>query len=151
QLLAFSRKQVMQPRVLDPYSIVSGVEKMLRRLIGEHIELVTTTSDKLAWVNADPGQLEQVILNLVVNARDAMPRGGRVTIATDNVTIVKRDLASYGETPAGVWVRLAVTDTGHGMDEMTMQRIFEPFFTTKGVGQGTGLGLSVVYGIVKQS
>jgi signal transduction histidine kinase/CheY-like chemotaxis protein len=151
QLLAFSRKQVMQPRVLDLNGVVSQLEKMLRRLIGEHIELRFEGDPELARVKADPGQLEQVILNLVVNARDAMPRGGRVSISTRNLMLRESDPALHGETPPGSWVTLSVTDNGMGMDQGTMARIFEPFFTTKGVGQGTGLGLAMVYGIVKQS
>jgi signal transduction histidine kinase/ActR/RegA family two-component response regulator len=150
QLLAFGRKQVMQPRVVELPSVVSGVEKMLRRLIGEHIELKTDHEQGLSRVKADPGQLEQVILNLAVNARDAMPQGGELVISTRNLVIGEPDPAEHGDTPAGRWVMLAVSDTGTGMDAVTMRRIFEPFFTTKEVGKGTGLGLATVYGIVKQ-
>jgi len=137
QLLAFSRKQLLQPRVLDLNDVVSDVDKMLRRLIGEDIEVVTDFGAGLGRVKADPGQLEQVLVNLVVNARDAMPNGGKLTIET-------RSDAGAGE------VILRVTDTGSGMDETTRQRIFEPFFTTKG-DRGTGLGLAMVYGVVMQN
>ncbi|NUQ19708.1 MAG: response regulator, partial [Gemmatimonadaceae bacterium] len=140
QLLAFGRKQLMQPRVLDLGEIVAGVEPMLRRLIGEHIELRTEHERALSRVHADPGQLEQVIVNLVVNARDAMPNGGTLTIATEN-----------GRGASAGWVRLLVRDTGTGMSEATRTRVFEPFFTTKEPGKGTGLGLATVYGIVTQS
>jgi CheY-like chemotaxis protein len=124
---------------------------MLRRLIGEHIEVTTVTRGPLARIKADPGQIEQAVMNLAVNARDAMARGGKLIIATANEVIDAADPARYGDTPAGRWVSLSVTDSGTGMDSGTLQRIFEPFFTTKGVGKGTGLGLSMVYGIVKQS
>ncbi|HEX2780134.1 MAG TPA: ATP-binding protein [Gemmatimonadaceae bacterium] len=140
QLLAFGRKQVLQPRVLDLAEVVAGVEPMLRRLIGEHIELRTAHASPLARVHADPGQLEQVIVNLVVNARDAMPTGGTMTISTEN--------GAGADTGK---VRLLVRDTGTGMSAATQARIFEPFFTTKEPGKGTGLGLATVYGIVTQS
>ncbi|HEX8851011.1 MAG TPA: ATP-binding protein [Gemmatimonadaceae bacterium] len=140
QLLAFGRKQVLQPRVLDLAEVVAGIEPMLRRLIGEHIELRTEHARPAARVHADPGQLEQVIVNLAVNARDAMPNGGVLTIATEH----------GGGADSGL-VRLVVRDTGTGMSEATRARIFEPFFTTKEPGKGTGLGLSTVYGIVAQS
>src|SRR6185503_2384926 len=119
QLLAFSRKQVLQPRVLDLNGVVSGVDKMLRRLIGEHIELKTETQEPLPRVKADPGQLEQVVMNLVVNARDAMPRGGRLVLSTGSVTIREPDPAAHGDTPPGSWVTFAVTDNGTGMDQTT--------------------------------
>jgi signal transduction histidine kinase/ActR/RegA family two-component response regulator len=151
QLLAFSRKQVLQPRVIDLNSIVNGIDQMLRRIIGEHIDLQTLRASDLARVRADPGQLEQVLMNLAINARDAMPRGGRLTIETSNVSIVERSPTEHGETPPGKWVMLSVRDNGVGMSRETMARIFEPFFTTKPVGRGTGLGLAMVYGIVKQS
>jgi len=140
QLLAFSRQQVMQPRVLDLNEVVATVESLLRRLIGEDVTLTARLSPELWSVRADPMQLEQVLMNLVVNARDAMPEGGRLTIRTENVVI-----------DAGSHVALGVSDTGIGMDEAVRSRIFEPFFTTKPLGKGTGLGLSTAYGIVKQS
>ena len=151
QLLAFSRKQVLQPRVLDLNDVVGGVEQMLRRVIGEDIILDTVKAASLARVKADPGQLEQVIMNLAVNARDAMPQGGRLLIETANGRFDQGHPDKSMPMPAGRWVVLSVTDTGTGMDEATRVRIFEPFFTTKEPGKGTGLGLSTVYGIVKQS
>ncbi len=150
QLLAFSRKQVLQPQVLNLNAVVTGVEPMLRRLIGEDIELAVAPRDGLGRVKADPGQIEQVIVNLVVNSRDAMPQGGRLSIETGDVELDEAD-ASRQSVPAGPYVTLAVQDTGAGMDEETRSRVFEPFFTTKGPGKGTGLGLATVYGIVKQS
>jgi PAS domain S-box-containing protein len=151
QLLAFSRKQVLQPKVLDPNRIVSRMKKMLRRLIGEHIELVTETRPGLGHVRADPGQLEQVMLNLVVNARDAMPEGGRLTVETADAELDDAFCRQHPGARAGPHVMLAVSDTGVGIDGETQAHLFEPFFTTKGVGKGTGLGLATVYGIVKQS
>ena len=151
QLLAFSRKQVLQPRIMDLNHVVSGMEKMLSRLVPEDVALQTQLEPRLARINADPGSIEQVLMNLVVNARDAMPRGGRVRIETANVTLGSAYEHRPEAVPAGPAVMLAVSDTGVGMDDATRARIFEPFFTTKGPGKGTGLGLSTVYGIVKQS
>jgi signal transduction histidine kinase/CheY-like chemotaxis protein len=151
QLLAFSRMQVLQPQVLDLNGIVADMGKMLPRLIGEHIEYAFIPDPKLAAVKADPGQIEQVLMNLAVNARDAMPNGGTLTVRTDNILMSKAEAAKRPPMEAGDYVRLCVTDTGHGMDEKTKAHIFEPFFTTKDVGKGTGLGLATVYGVVKQS
>ncbi|MCM3871113.1 MAG: PAS domain S-box protein [Pyrinomonadaceae bacterium] len=150
QLLAFSRKQILQPKVLDLNTVVSDLDKMLRRLISEDIDLLTITDPGLAKVKADPGQIEQVLLNLVVNARDAMPEGGKLTIETSNA-VLSKDYARLHGVPAGPYIMLAVSDTGCGMDAATKKRIFEPFFTTKKAGKGTGLGLATLYGIVTQS
>ena len=151
QLLAFSRRQVLQPTVLDLNALTSNLEKMLRRLLREDIQLATRFDPQLARVNADAGQVEQVIVNLVVNARDAMPRGGQLSLETANVMLGPGYGPTHAGAPAGPYVLLAITDTGVGMSKATQARIFEPFFTTKPPGQGTGLGLSTVYGIVKQS
>jgi PAS domain S-box-containing protein len=151
QLLAFSRRQVLQPEVLDLNHTVGNITKMLRRLIGEHIELVTVPDPKLGNVQADPGQIEQVIMNLGVNSRDAMPSGGKLTIKTENVDVGEGYSCMGVLVRPGPYVLLTVSDTGDGMDKDTQARVFEPFFTTKEKGKGTGLGLSTVYGIVKQS
>ncbi len=151
QLLAFSRKQVLQPRVVDVNEVVRGMESMLGRLIGEDIVLTTTLDRAAGYVRADPAQLEQMIANLVVNARDAMPLGGRLALETRGVVLDERFARTHVGVRPGPYVRLIVRDTGVGMDAVTKAHLFEPFFTTKGPGKGTGLGLATVYGIVTQS
>jgi PAS domain S-box-containing protein len=152
QLLAFSRQQILEPRVLNLNAVVAGLESLLRRLLGENIDLAVVPTPGLGSVKADPGQIEQVIANLAVNARDAMPQGGRLTIQTQNLEVDENYARQHGaSTSPGPYVLLIVTDSGVGMDEATRARVFEPFFTTKGPGKGTGLGLATVYGIVKQS
>ncbi len=150
QLLAFSRKQVLQPKVLDLNDAVADVQKMLSRVIGEDIELIASLHPSLVPVKADPGQVEQVLMNLAINARDAMPHGGRLRMETSNVD-VGADLARDLDLAPGRHAMLMVADSGHGMDAATLSHVFEPFFTTKPMGKGTGLGLATVYGIVKQS
>jgi CheY-like chemotaxis protein len=147
QLLAFSRKAIVAPKVLDLNDVVDSVGKMLRRLIGEDVILTTSLAPGLDRVKADPGQVEQVLMNLAVNARDAMPAGGRLMIETGNLEL--REGARYPGLAPGRYVRLAVSDTGHGMTEEVKARVFDPFFTTKEPGKGTGLGLATVYGIVE--
>jgi PAS domain S-box-containing protein len=151
QLLAFSRRQVLQPKLFDVNELVANLDQMLRRLIGEHIEMKTVASNEPCMVKADAGQIEQVIMNIVINARDAMPRGGKLTLETANTDLGRESAAGMEGALPGPYVMLAVSDTGEGMDAETKAHIFEPFFTTKGMGKGTGLGLSTVYGIVKQS
>ena len=151
QLLAFSRRQVLQPRVIDLNTVVAESESILLRLIEENIQFVTVLSPSLGLVNADPTQISQILLNLVVNARDAMPDGGLLRLETANVVRAEGDMEESGEVRAGAFVMLEVSDSGIGMDEETHRHVFEPFFTTKGPGKGTGLGLATVYGIVKQS
>ena len=151
QLLAFSRMQVLEPRVLDLNEVVAELGKMLPRLIGEHIEYSFLPEPNLTLVKADPGQIEQVIMNLVVNARDAMPEGGKITVRTQNISLDEAEARKHAPMAPGLFVLLSVADTGHGMDLETKAHIFEPFFTTKEIGKGTGLGLATVYGVVKQS
>ena len=151
QLLQFSRQQVLQPQVLELNSIVPDMQEMLRRLVSEDIDLIIKLNPKAARIKADPGQIEQVVMNLVVNARDAMPNGGKLTIQTSNVDLDEEYCRTHEDATPGEYVMLSVGDTGSGMDENTRAYIFEPFFTTKEMGKGTGLGLSTVYGIVKQA
>jgi len=151
QLLAFSRKQVLSPRMVNLNEIVLNLDSLLRRLIGEDIEVMTVPADDLGSVKADPGQIEQVIMNLALNARDAMPHGGKLTLETSNAQLDNSYARDHQPVEPGRYVMLAVSDTGHGMTPETQARIFEPFYTTKEVGKGTGLGLSMVYGIIKQS
>jgi len=151
QLLAFSRKQVLEPQVLDLNDTVKSMVKMLRVLIGEDIELITNLSDEIGRVKADPAQLEQVIMNMAVNARDAMPSGGKLIVETSSAELDDAYAATHAEVAPGLYVLIAVTDSGCGMDKETLKHIFEPFFTTKEAGKGTGLGLATVYGILKQS
>jgi two-component system cell cycle sensor histidine kinase/response regulator CckA len=150
-LLAFSRKQLLELKVVDVNAIVEDMERLLRPLIGETVELCTKLDSKVGHTRADAGQLEQVLMNLVVNSKDAMPGGGRILIQTSNITLDDSYRGEQTFIRPGNYVTLSVTDSGQGMDKETQSRIFEPFFTTKEKGKGTGLGLSTVYGIVKQS
>jgi CheY-like chemotaxis protein len=151
QLLAFSRRQIMQPRVINLNAVIGQTENMLRRLIGEDIQLVMSLGADTGNIKADPNHIEQAIVNLAVNARDAMPLGGRIIIETSNAQIDETYAKTHMGVKPGEFVMIAVSDTGHGMDSATRQHIFEPFFTTKQRGKGTGLGLATVYGMVKQS
>jgi nitrogen-specific signal transduction histidine kinase/CheY-like chemotaxis protein len=151
RLLSFARQEVIRPQVMDLNDVISGVDDMLRRTLGEHVELVTVLGDELWPILADPGQLEQVLVNLALNARDAMLGGGILTIDSDNITVDADDVAEGSKASLGRNVRLRVSDTGTGMPEQIVERAFEPFFTTKELGAGTGLGLATVYGIVVQA
>jgi len=151
QLLAFARKEVMQPRVLDLNDVVNGVEDLLRRTINEQVELTFTLAPNLWHIEADPGRIEQVLVNLVINARDAMPEGGKLIIDTKNVDVDATFAQPDSPLVPGRYVRLRVTDTGFGMEKDVLEHVFEPFFTTKATGEGTGLGLPMVFGIIRQA
>jgi two-component system, cell cycle sensor histidine kinase and response regulator CckA len=151
QLLAFMRREMLEPRVLDLNGVVANIERLLRRLIGEDVQLLTVRSSEDSLVRADPGQLEQVIANLAINARDAMPGGGAITLSVENVVLDDRFVCAHPGSTPGPHVKLSVTDTGTGMSQAVKARLFEPYFSTKAPGSGTGLGLSTVFGIVQQS
>jgi len=151
QLLAYSRKQILQPKVLDINTHVGDIQKMLQRIVGEDMKIVTSLDPELGRVKADPTQIEQIVTNLAVNARDAMPQGGTLTIKTRNTNLDEKYIADHAGSRPGCYVMLEITDTGCGMDKTIKEHLFEPFFTTKEVGKGTGLGLAMVFGIVKQS
>jgi two-component system, cell cycle sensor histidine kinase and response regulator CckA len=151
QLLAYSRKQILQPKVLDINTYVTDIKNMLRRMVGEDMKIETTLDPELGLVKADPMQIEQIITNLAVNARDAMPQGGTLTIKTGNTDLDEKYTADHAGLRPGRYVKLEITDTGCGMDTTVKEHLFEPFFTTKAIGKGTGLGLAMVFGIVKQS
>jgi CheY-like chemotaxis protein len=151
QLLAFGRKQVVAPKILDLNASVREIEKLLRRVIGEDIELILRLHPRLSTIQMDPGQLDQILMNLVVNARDAMPQGGKLIVETTDVTLDEPYVGQHLGATTGAFVQLTISDTGCGMDQETLSHVFEPFFTTKEKGKGTGLGLSTVYGIVKQA
>ncbi|RMF59231.1 MAG: response regulator, partial [Calditrichaeota bacterium] len=151
QLLTFSRRQIIQPKMIDINQVIKELSKMLDRLIGEHITLITNLNQEIGEIKADPGQMEQVLMNLVVNARDAMPKGGELIIETDQINLDRSYNRFHPDIEPGDYVMISITDNGIGMNEEVLQRIFEPFFTTKEKGKGTGLGLATVYGIVKQN
>jgi two-component system, cell cycle sensor histidine kinase and response regulator CckA len=150
-LLAFGRKQILQPKLIEPKEIVNGVASMLRRVIGENVRLEVSVDSAVGCINADPGQVEQILVNLAANARDAMPNGGRLTIEVTNAEMDEDYKKQHAAAIPGPYVMIGVADTGYGMDRKTQSQIFDPFFTTKEFGKGTGLGLATVYGIVKQS
>src|SRR5262249_9166649 len=151
QLLAFSRKQLLQPTVLNLNQVVTDVARMLQRLIGEHINLVTKLEPELGNLTADAGQVQQVIINLAVNSRDAMPKGGTLILETHNSELDDVYTTRHPQVRAGAYIMFAITDSGTGMTPEVQQRVFEPFFTTKPIGAGTGLGLATVHGIVRQT
>jgi signal transduction histidine kinase len=151
QLLAYSRKQVLQPAIVDANVVVEEIERLLSRMVGEDVLVTCALDPQLGRVLVDRGRLGQVVMNLAVNARDAMPKGGRLTIATSAVVLTGLEVVATGGAPAGCYSRITVTDTGTGIDQQTLEHIFEPFFTTKGEHEGTGLGLAMVFGTVKQS